>query len=90
MLFESNLHEMSLLKRKYETSRNVTYLKEALVILEDAKKNLSKVYQNRLEGDKNPKWEKWYDPAIRRPNNGFPTQEMLNTIEKNVTQIIKI
>nr|WP_299074424.1 glycosyl hydrolase 115 family protein [uncultured Allomuricauda sp.] len=90
MLFESNLHQMSLLKRKYETSSNVTYLKEALVILEDAKKNLAKIYQNRLEGDKNPKWEKWYDPAIRRPNNGFPTQEMLNQVERNVTQITKI
>lgn len=90
MVFERNLHQMSLLKRKYETTSNATYLKEALVILEDAKRNLAKMYQNRLEGDKNPKWEKWYDPAIRRPNNGFPTQKMLNDIEQNLTQISKI
>lgn len=88
--FESSLHQMTHLKREYETSNDIAYLKKALVILKDAEKKLDNIYQNRLEGDKNPKWKRWYDPAIRRPNNGFPTQEMLNGIERNLTQITKI
>jgi hypothetical protein len=42
--------------------------------------------QRSLDGDKNPRWKGWYDPAKRRPNNGFPTHEMLEEIRKKITE----
>lgn len=89
MVFESDLHKMSLLKREYENSGDSSFLTEASKILEKAKLNLTQIYQNRIEGDKNVKWEKWYDPAIRRPNNGFPTMEMLEQISSNLDVLSK-
>ena len=31
------------------------------------------LHANRIKGDQNPKWDTWYHPSKRRPNNGFPT-----------------
>jgi hypothetical protein len=42
--------------------------------------------QRSLDGDKNPRWKGWYDPAKRRPNNGFPTREMLEEIREKITE----
>ncbi len=36
--------------------------------------------KTREDGDKNPKWKTWYDPAKRRPNGGFPTMADLDGI----------
>ena len=79
--FERILHEMYRIKRTYEENKNQNIKKQALVQLRNAREQLKTIYSTRLKGDKNPKWKGWYDPAKRRPNNGFPTQEMLDQIE---------
>jgi hypothetical protein len=40
-----------------------------------------------LQGDRNPKWKTWYDPAKRRPNNGFPTTGMIAYIQEHLQKI---
>ncbi|MCB9250685.1 MAG: hypothetical protein H6613_20175 [Ignavibacteriales bacterium] len=40
-----------------------------------------------MSGDKNQLWKGWYDPAIRRPNNGFPTFDDLEKIKINILKI---
>jgi hypothetical protein len=47
-------------------------------------KALDNVLQRSLDGDKNPRWKGWYDPTKRRPNNGFPTNEMLEEIKQKL------
>lgn len=86
--FETRLHEMSKLKRAFEQEKNPQQFKTLLNLLDKAKADLKIIYERRLDGDKNPKWSGWYDPAIRRPNNGFPTREMLIAIEENLTQLV--
>ncbi|WP_411031851.1 glycosyl hydrolase 115 family protein [Spongiimicrobium sp. 3-5] len=86
--FETSLHQMSKLKKAFEASGDPANLKEALVLLKDAGTGLDQIYANRLAGDKNIKWDRWYDPAIRRPNNGFPTNEMLEAISQNLNLLL--
>jgi hypothetical protein len=45
---------------------------------------LSDIYKTCRQGDRNEKWKTWYYPEKRRPNNGFPTQEMLRDIQDNL------
>lgn len=87
--FESRLHEMCKLKKEYETSGNEAELKKAFIIMDQAGIDLKNVYSRSLKGDDNEKWNRWYDPKIRRPNNGFPTQDMMKTIADNLTSIAK-
>ncbi|MGB5818725.1 MAG: glycosyl hydrolase 115 family protein [Saonia sp.] len=87
--FEMTLHKMCLLKRKFETSGNQESLQKAMQLLKDLELQLSALYKNRMEGDKNSKWAGWYDPKIRRPNNGFPSRKMLNAIVDNLTKMAK-
>jgi len=88
LTFENKLTQMALLKKSFEESGDKENLKEALLLLKDAKKDLDTVYNRSLEGDKNKKWASWYDPAKRRPNNGFPQQEMLVIIENNLISLL--
>ncbi len=88
LTFENYLHQMARQKRKFELNGDKAHLKKTLVLLEKARESLKIVYERRLEGDKNPKWKGWYDPIKRRPNNGFPTLEMLNSVENNIVDLI--
>jgi hypothetical protein len=63
-------------------------LKEALSLLDDVSKALETVLQRSLDGDKNPRWKGWYDPGKRRPNNGFPKQEMLKEIKLKLETVL--
>ncbi len=83
--FESTLHQMALLKKEFEQTGIDSLIDQAKNHLQNARATLKLVYEHRLEGDKNPKWESWYHPEKRRPNNGFPTPEMLDILEKNMT-----
>ena len=65
-------------------------IKKAFKILDNAKENLKAVYDRRMQGDKNKLWKGWYDPAIRRPNNGFPTFDDLEKIQMNLQKIGKL
>ncbi|WKX76246.1 hypothetical protein [Zobellia laminariae] len=75
---------MAVLKKEFEVTSNDLLLNEAKALLPEAKTQLEEIYRNRKSGDKSPKWDNWYNPEIRRPNNGFPTFEMLNKIESNL------
>ena len=79
--FEQTLHELYRVKRQYEMRKSVPIKKAAHLLLQKARNQLSIIYKNSLKGDRNPRWKGWYNPAQRRPNNGFPTVEMLNAIE---------
>ena len=84
IVFEKTLNDIVLLKSTFEKTGEKRNLEQALNLLEQAKTELETVYKRSLEGDKNQRWKGWYDPAKRRPNNGFPTLEMLDVIETNM------
>lgn len=81
LAFEGVLHEMYRIKCNYERERNPNLPKQANALWNRAKLRLDELYSNRLKNTKDPKWNGWYDPSKRRPNNGFPTQEMMNDIK---------
>lgn len=83
--FEITLNKMALLKKTFEETGDKSNLEEALKLIEKARSDLKIVYQRSMDGDKNKRWEGWYDPAKRRPNNGFPTFEMLDIIETDLS-----
>ncbi|MEP1487516.1 MAG: glycosyl hydrolase 115 family protein [Algibacter sp.] len=85
--FEYVLHQMAQLKKNFETTGNKSQLNKAVLLLEDAYKKLEIIHSRSLEGDKNQKWKNWYDPKIRRPNNGFPSKEMLESIKNNLANL---
>ena len=62
-------------------------LDTAIQLLDEAHKKLDIIHKRSLEGDKNKKWKNWYNPEIRRPNNGFPSKEMLEAIHANLMKI---
>jgi len=68
----------------FEESGKKEHLQQSLIQLDEAIKALELVLQRSSDGDKNPRWEGWYDPAKRRPNNGFPTLEMLGEIREKL------
>ena len=82
--FETSLHQMVKLKRAFEENRDTDSLAGARVFLEQAKRNLETLYERRLAGDRLERFSGWYDPARRRPNNGFPARADLETIEANL------
>jgi len=87
--FTNNLLDLSMLKKKYEDEGDPEIIHESLKILEETKKNLAMIYKRRMEGDKNQTWKGWYDPARRRPNNGFPKIDDLKRIKENFEKISK-
>ncbi|MBS1654301.1 MAG: hypothetical protein JSU05_05595, partial [Bacteroidetes bacterium] len=82
--FENTL----LMAVQIKQSNNGGYREEDLgkikQIMAKAFDQLKEIYQTCMKGDKNEKWATWYDPAKRRPNNGFPTLEMIQTIQSNL------
>ncbi|MEP2238770.1 MAG: glycosyl hydrolase 115 family protein [Maribacter sp.] len=85
--FETVLHNMALLKKEYETTKNQKYLNQAKAMLPKAKKELDIIFEHRSSGDIDDKWKNWYAIGNRRQNNGFPTYEMLNAIEANLNNM---
>ncbi|WP_297089344.1 glycosyl hydrolase 115 family protein [uncultured Draconibacterium sp.] len=84
LAFEGQLHQMTKAKKQFEETGNPDFLKQAIERVGPARTALTTVYERSVNGDKNPTWKGWYDPKNRRPNNGFPTFEMLDTIEENL------
>ncbi|WP_372757200.1 glycosyl hydrolase 115 family protein [Mariniflexile sp.] len=85
--FETTLHNMAVLKKEFEDTKNRIALDEAKSLLSKAKKQLETIYQRRASGDLDKKWNNWYSIKIRRQNNGFPTIEMLAEIESNLNKM---
>ncbi|CAM3506117.1 glycosyl hydrolase 115 family protein [Zobellia roscoffensis] len=82
--FERTLHKMAILKKQYENTSEEKFRRDMNKMLPEARAQLEVIYINRKSGDKALKWNNWYNPEIRRPNNGFPTFEMLDKIESNL------
>jgi hypothetical protein len=85
--FELVLHQMAKDKKAFEDSGNGVHIEKALEALYLARRKLEVVHEACVSGDKNPRWKGWYLPENRRPNNGFPTQEMLKLIEHNLEHL---
>ncbi|MEP2057435.1 MAG: glycosyl hydrolase 115 family protein [Maribacter litoralis] len=85
--FEIELHKMAMLKKEFETTKDIQYLNEAISLLPTAKKKLDIILDRRSSGDIDDKWKNWYAIANRRQNNGFPTYEMLSAIEANLNKM---
>jgi hypothetical protein len=86
LVFNQQLIDLSQIKNQLDNTKVLTKHQSlrqvAMVLLGKARQQLDLIYQRRLTGDKNPLWATWYDPAKRRPNNGFPVQADLDDIEK--------
>ncbi len=85
--FEHVLHQMAKDKKQFEDSGDKAKLEKAINSLDATRQTLIVVHDRCISGDKNPTWEGWYNPENRRPNNGFPTQEMLDAIEVNLMSL---
>ena len=53
-------------------SAPVTNSDDAREIIELARQRFETLHERRLRGDRLQRFAGWYDPATRRPNNGFP------------------
>lgn len=89
LAFEMELHQIAQLKKQFEDLADKDALAKAIERVTRARKLLEVVYNRRLEGDKNRNWNGWYNPENRRPNNGFPTLQMVDDIETNLNSLIK-
>lgn len=86
--FEKTLMYAAELKFNYTTgNRKKENLDRAKSLIIKASNQLKVVYATCLKGDENPKWATWYDPAKRRPNNGFPTLDMIASILINLNKM---
>lgn len=85
--FELVLHQMAKDKKQFEDSGDSVFLEKAIEQLDAARTTLNLIHDGCKSGDKNPRWEGWYYPENRRPNNGFPTQEMLDIIEAELMNL---
>jgi hypothetical protein len=86
--FENTLLDAARLKIAYMTNdhpKDSLYKAKELMI--KASTQLKTIYKTCLAGDINPKWATWYDPAKRRPNNGFPTLDMIASILANLNKM---
>jgi hypothetical protein len=70
-----------------QACKNGGYLENAMDALDAARCKLKILHEGFVSGEKKPRWEGSYLPAKGRPNNGFPTLEMLNLIEKNLEHL---
>ncbi len=66
---------------RYCIENNAHGLEQARAAVVEARKRLELHLATRAEGDRNPQWKTWYDPAKRRPNGGFPTMEELDRVQ---------
>ncbi|HEU4608817.1 MAG TPA: glycosyl hydrolase 115 family protein [Chitinophagaceae bacterium] len=85
--FEHWLMEAAIARLHYETDANKSHIDKALHDIRLASEQLNAIYQTCNEGDRDPKWKTWYDPVKRRPNNGFPTRQMVKSIQSNLQKI---
>lgn len=82
--FEITLQKAADHKHQFEITHKKKDMATAQKLINKAYNQLKSIYSTCLEGDKNPKWASWYDPHKRRPNNGFPTVEMIKIIQNNL------
>jgi hypothetical protein len=86
VLFEEELHELYRKKLIYDKDGDEEVQREILEGLERANMLLQEIYKNTGIPSADSKWNGWYDPAKRRPNNGFPTVQMMNEIKNAINK----
>ncbi|MCF8262672.1 MAG: glycosyl hydrolase 115 family protein [Melioribacteraceae bacterium] len=78
--FQNALEEAVDLKEVYLQKKNQTDLNSFIEKIHEANDILQSHTSNKIKGDKNMDWATWYYPSKQRPNNGYPTEEMLNNL----------
>ncbi len=81
LALEVVLHKVFEVKRQFEESPGEDLKLEAKSLLRQAQDQLAVIHRRTAIPAKDPKWNGWYDLKKRRPNNGFPIQEMLKEVE---------
>lgn len=84
---ESTLLRMSHLKQAYLTGGGKQQLAAAEKLAVQAMQQMTAINDTCHAGDRNPKWATWYDPLKRRPNNGFPTTDMIAAIQQHLRKL---
>ena len=87
LIFESLLHDLTRIRIAYQSSKDPDLVREAKVIVNEARTQLTRVLDLNITGDKNPRWAGWYAVDKRRPNNGFPAHHMINDIAHAIESI---
>jgi hypothetical protein len=82
--FEITLMKAADHKHFYEVKHQKKNIIIARKLAKSAFDQLRIIYKTCMGGDRNPKWKGWYDPAKRRPNNGFPTLKMIEAVQANL------
>lgn len=89
MAFEITIMKAAQLKHAFQHEGRSSGLPEARRLMDLAYTQLEAIYKTCYQGDKNPRWAGWYDPAKRRPNNGFPTLERVRASQENLAVMEK-
>ncbi|CAL1518706.1 glycosyl hydrolase 115 family protein [Chitinophaga sp. MM2321] len=84
---ESTLLAAADRKQAYATGHQKKDIDEAKKLVKKSFRQLEAINNTCQQGDKDAKWKTWYDPAKRRPNNGFPTPDMITAIQRNLQQL---
>ena len=84
LAFETTLLEAASRKQAYAAGHQKKDIREAKELIKTASQQLSAIYKTCRQGDRDSKWKTWYYPEKRRPNNGFPTLEMIAAIQNNL------
>ncbi|MBO9153471.1 glycosyl hydrolase 115 family protein [Chitinophaga sp. GCM10012297] len=84
---ENTLLGMARLKQAYLSGGGKEKIATAVQLAGQAMQQMQAIDATCLEGDRNPKWKTWYDPAKRRPNNGFPTKGMIAHIQRHLQKL---
>ena len=84
---ETALSGAAFYKHKYAEGHLKQDILTARQLAGQASRQLDAIYSTCLQGDKNPAWKTWYDPAKRRPNNGFPTPEAMSIVRANLAAL---
>ncbi|MBI1343345.1 MAG: hypothetical protein GC171_10475 [Terrimonas sp.] len=83
--FENTLLELALFEKKEITGPlHQSASSKAKELLSQAASQLQIIYKTFQEGNQESKFKNWYDPARRRPNNGFPDMEMIQKIREHL------
>lgn len=84
---EDTLLRAAKLKQAYLQGGDKQNIITAAQLATQAMQQMEAINTTCREGDRNPKWDTWYDPAKRRPNNGFPTTGMIALIQQQLHKL---
>lgn len=89
MAFEISILKAVRYKHAFEEQGQASDLSRAREWTDRAYGQLQEIYKISLQGDRNPRWASWYDPAKRRPNNGFPELSIVKAAQQRLASLQK-